>query len=193
VSAAPKMKHVYKKIKLGDAGNASATAPRQLPPISRDQIKKKSLKELKVCLRILTIYKKCINSKNINFRLPISLHLPNIHCTLNRHIHGPYSEGWKTSNGRNWRQCGQGEFEQRNTGEWPMGRQKTKLNKKRKQKAHLNTSPIHTGAHGMTLRTKKRNPSKDPQGSPGGGSFVGTMFSNKTNFMIKKFRIGCTI
>ena len=29
-------------------------------------------------------------------------------------------------------------------------------------------SPIHTGAHGMTLRTKKRNPSKDPQGSPGG-------------------------
>jgi len=45
ISTAPQMNPVYKKIKLGDAGNVSATAPRQLPPISRDQILKQSLKE----------------------------------------------------------------------------------------------------------------------------------------------------
>ena len=51
-----------------------------------------------------------------------------------------------------------------------MGRQKKEQKyKMRIQEAHLNTSLIHNGAQGMTLRTKKGiNPSKDPQGSPGG-------------------------
>jgi len=56
----------------------------------------------------------------------------------------------------------------------------------RKQKAHLNTSPIHTGAHGLTLRTKKRNPSKDPQSSPDGGKRIHLIF---LEFCFKKLLI----
>ena len=64
-------------------------------------------------------------------------------------------------------------FQKKNIGERTMGRQKNEQNIMRIRKAHLNTSLIHYGALGMTLRTKKRiNPSKDPQGSPGGVNFT---------------------
>ena len=57
-----------------------------------------------------------------------------------------------------------------------MERQETKLNKKELQKTHLHTSPIYNGAHGMSLRSKKRNPPPKTLGQPWRELFANELF-----------------
>ena len=167
------MNYVHRNIKLGDAGNVPVVSV-----ISRDQVKKKSIKKLEnTFIKNKHNIRKGINSQILppyhykmivatNYRLPISLDLPNIQCTSNKSRHSSCSEGQQTSNGRYWKQCGQEELEfQKNIGERTMGRQKRKLNKMWEKKPLLNTSPIPMGVHGDDPENIKRMNSL--QGPPG--------------------------
>ena len=101
------MNYVHRNIKLGDAGNVPVVSV-----ISRDQVKKKSIKKLEnTFIKNKHNIRKGINSQILppyhykmivatNYRLPISLDLPNIPCTSNKSRHSSCSEGQQTSNGR---------------------------------------------------------------------------------------------
>ena len=95
MSSAPEMNHVYRIIKLGGAGDVADNSHSQLPHISRNQIKKRSIKKItsmfiqknqkgnKIIIIIIIMNNSCMAQLSCVNKTPCAVHSPILSQTHN--------------------------------------------------------------------------------------------------------------